>query len=216
MPAAGDLVFGDVHGCFTTVESALAELRYDPARDRLFSLGDTIDYGPRSGDALEWMQSRFTCTVRGNHEDMMRDWLVLGFSHVERGPGLARALGLGLVPVVGRARTTRHPRPATRLAYGHRSPPDRGNGAPPRRRPRRTDTRPRNAPPRPRHRVGHVVCADQRLGPHLRMDGNVGAPRPTLPCAVRRRRPSAGANPARQLSLQPVAVGAGEGGNDLV
>ena len=39
---------------------------------------------------------------------------------------------------------------------------------------------------------------------------------PTLPCAVRRRRPSAGANPARQLSLQPVAVGAGEGGNDLV
>ena len=73
-----DLVFGDIHGCFTTVESALAELRYDPARDRLFSLGDTIDYGPRSGDALEWMQSRFTCTVRGNHEDMMRDWLVLG------------------------------------------------------------------------------------------------------------------------------------------
>ena len=39
---------------------------------------------------------------------------------------------------------------------------------------------------------------------------------PTLPCAVRRRRPSAGANRARQLSLQPVAVGAGEGGNDLV
>ena len=41
-------------------------------------------------------------------------------------------------------------------------------------------------------------------------------PNPTSPCAVRRRRPSAGANPARQLSLQPVAVGAGEGGNDDV
>ena len=39
---------------------------------------------------------------------------------------------------------------------------------------------------------------------------------PTSPCAVRRRRPSAGGNPARQLSLQPVAVGAGEGGNDDV
>ena len=73
-----DLVFGDIHGCFATVESALAELRYDPARDRLFSLGDTIDYGPRSGDALEWMQSRFTCTVRGNHEDMMLDYLRIG------------------------------------------------------------------------------------------------------------------------------------------
>ena len=33
---------------------------------------------------------------------------------------------------------------------------------------------------------------------------------PSLPCAVPRRHSSAGANPARQLSLQPVAVGAGE------
>ena len=37
------------------------------------------------------------------------------------------------------------------------------------------------------------------------------------PVAVRRarRRLSAGANPARQLSLQPVAVGADDGGNDI-
>ena len=34
-------------------------------------------------------------------------------------------------------------------------------------------------------------------------------------CAVERHRPSAGANPARQLSLQPVAIGAGDGGNDM-
>ena len=34
-------------------------------------------------------------------------------------------------------------------------------------------------------------------------------------CAVERHRPSAGANPARQLSLQPVAIGAGDGGNDI-
>ena len=36
-----------------------------------------------------------------------------------------------------------------------------------------------------------------------------------LRCAVERHRPSAGANPARQLSLQPVAIGAGDGGNDM-
>ena len=35
-------------------------------------------------------------------------------------------------------------------------------------------------------------------------------------CAVQRRHSSAGANPARQLSLQPVAVGADDGGNDIV
>ena len=41
-------------------------------------------------------------------------------------------------------------------------------------------------------------------------------PSPSLPCAVRRRRSSAGANPVRQLSLQPVAVGADDGGNKIV
>ena len=37
------------------------------------------------------------------------------------------------------------------------------------------------------------------------------------PVVVRRERrhSSAGANPARQLSLQPVAVGADDGGNDI-
>ena len=34
-------------------------------------------------------------------------------------------------------------------------------------------------------------------------------------CAVERRRLLAGANPARQVSLQPVAIGAVEGGNDF-
>ena len=37
-----------------------------------------------------------------------------------------------------------------------------------------------------------------------------------LACAVERRHSSAGANPARQLSFQPVAVGADDGGNDIV
>ena len=37
----------------------------------------------------------------------------------------------------------------------------------------------------------------------------------TLVCAVQRRHSLAGANPARQLSLQPVAIGAGYGGNDM-
>ena len=73
-----DFVFGDIHGCFSTVEHALEALAYDPDRDRLVSLGDLIDYGPRSADALEWMKKRFALTVRGNHEDMMLDWCILG------------------------------------------------------------------------------------------------------------------------------------------
>ena len=36
-----------------------------------------------------------------------------------------------------------------------------------------------------------------------------------IQCAVTRCHSSAGANPAQQLSLQPVAVGADDGGNDI-
>ena len=43
-------------------------------------------------------------------------------------------------------------------------------------------------------------------------DPKAGAPAPDSTCAVERRRLLAGANLARQLSLQPVAIGAVEGG----
>ena len=46
---------------------------------------------------------------------------------------------------------------------------------------------------------------------HLLEDSELAA-RGGAPC---KRRLSAGANPARQLSLQPVAVGADDGGNDI-
>ena len=71
-------VFGDIHGCFATAEHALETLDYDPGRDRLFSLGDLIDHGTASEAALGWIRSRFTVVVRGNHEQMMLDWLWFG------------------------------------------------------------------------------------------------------------------------------------------
>ena len=69
-----DFVVGDVHGEYDTLEAMLAELEFQPGRDRLFALGDLIDRGPRSVDTLEWMeQSRITLSVRGNHEQMLLD-----------------------------------------------------------------------------------------------------------------------------------------------
>ena len=71
-----DLVIGDLHGHFDTLEHALAALAFDTARDRLFSVGDLIDRGPRSRDAIEWLTAgRFAGAVRGNHELMMVDAL---------------------------------------------------------------------------------------------------------------------------------------------
>ena len=65
-------MIGDLHGCFGTLEHALAELAFDSGRDRLFSVGDLIDRGPRSAETLAWLESgRITATVRGNHEQMM-------------------------------------------------------------------------------------------------------------------------------------------------
>ena len=66
-----DLVIGDLHGHFDTLEHALAELAFDPRGDRLFSVGDLIDRGPRSPDALEWIEEGRIAAVRGNHEQMM-------------------------------------------------------------------------------------------------------------------------------------------------
>ena len=70
-----DLVVGDVHGHFATLRHALSELEVGPA-DRLFSLGDLIDRGPDSFQALSWLEgkdpsARFDLVIRGNHEQLM-------------------------------------------------------------------------------------------------------------------------------------------------
>ena len=70
--AGRDFVVGDVHGEFETLEATLTHVEFQPGHDRLFALGDLVDRGPRSADALAWMESgRITLSVRGNHEQML-------------------------------------------------------------------------------------------------------------------------------------------------
>ena len=61
-PAAGgrDWIVGDVHGCFQTLRQALAAIDFEPGRDRLFSVGDLIDRGPHSNEALSCQGRRET------------------------------------------------------------------------------------------------------------------------------------------------------------
>ena len=67
-----DFVVGDMHGEFDTLEAMLARVGFLPGCDRLFALGDLIDRGPRSVDAVAWMESgRIALSVRGNHEQML-------------------------------------------------------------------------------------------------------------------------------------------------
>ena len=62
-----DFVVGDVHGEFPTLEALLAQIGFAPERDRLFALGALVDRGPRSTDALAWMETgRIALSVRGS------------------------------------------------------------------------------------------------------------------------------------------------------
>ena len=65
-----DFAVGDIHGCFTALERALADIGFDESRDRLFSVGDLVDRGPESNRVLEFTAKPWFHAVQGNHEDM--------------------------------------------------------------------------------------------------------------------------------------------------
>lgn len=70
-----DLIIGDIHGCFTKMGAALRAVGFNPeAGDRLFSVGDLVDRGPESIEALNFLTADFVHAVAGNHEDMAVRW----------------------------------------------------------------------------------------------------------------------------------------------
>ena len=72
-----DFVVGDVHGCFRTLERLLDDIAFEPDRDRLFSVGDLIDRGPHSLEAIEWlMERRIEAATMGNHENGLAGYLL--------------------------------------------------------------------------------------------------------------------------------------------
>lgn len=68
-----DWVVGDIHGCFTKLETELYTLGFDESKDRLFSVGDLVDRGPESEKCLEWLDKPWFHAVRGNHEQLLID-----------------------------------------------------------------------------------------------------------------------------------------------
>jgi len=74
-----DLAVGDIHGQFTRLKAALTEIGFDPGIDRLFSVGDLVDRGPESEEAIDWLEKPWFHAVMGNHEQMALDH-VSGYS----------------------------------------------------------------------------------------------------------------------------------------
>lgn len=64
-----DFAVGDIHGHFTRLQAALDVAGFDPAVDRLFSVGDLVDRGPECESAEEWLAKPWFHPVRGNHDD---------------------------------------------------------------------------------------------------------------------------------------------------
>lgn len=67
--AGRDFAVGDIHGHFTRLQAALDAIGFDPAADRLFSVGDLVDRGPECEDVIKWLNKQWFHPVRGNHDD---------------------------------------------------------------------------------------------------------------------------------------------------
>lgn len=72
-PRGRDFVVGDIHGMFRHLQALLDDLEFDPQSDRLFSVGDLVDRGPHSREALDWLEQPWFMACRGNHEQFVID-----------------------------------------------------------------------------------------------------------------------------------------------
>lgn len=70
-----DFVVGDIHGWLEPFKAELEAVGFDPAVDRVFSVGDLIDRGPDSEQCLRLVREPWFHAVRGNHEQILFDWL---------------------------------------------------------------------------------------------------------------------------------------------
>jgi bis(5'-nucleosyl)-tetraphosphatase (symmetrical) len=85
---------GDVHGYYATLRRLVDRLRFDPAGDRLWFVGDLVNRGPASLEVLRWVAGLGdgAVTVLGNH-DLHLLARALGIAEARRRDTLDSILG---------------------------------------------------------------------------------------------------------------------------
>lgn len=109
--AGRDFVVGDLHGHRALLERELEGLDFDPARDRVFSVGDLIDRGPDSLATLALIEQPWFHAVLGNHELMLLNYLGCYDSRRHSRKGFVSGSGEWVVDALAA-----HRRRVTRLA----------------------------------------------------------------------------------------------------
>lgn len=70
-----DFIVGDLHGCLDLFLAQLERVQFDPENDRMFCVGDLADRGPDSLGCLRLLREPWFFAVRGNHEQMLLDYI---------------------------------------------------------------------------------------------------------------------------------------------
>lgn len=66
-----DIVIGDIHGEMDAFWALMEKVNFSPLIDRVISVGDLIDRGPDSIEAIKLIDEPWFNPVRGNHEDFV-------------------------------------------------------------------------------------------------------------------------------------------------
>lgn len=98
------LVIGDIHGAYRALEQVLSRAKYDPASDRLISVGDLCDGWPDVSQVLDFFikcDGQVFCLM-GNHDKWTLKWMRSGIidpAHLHQG-GKATILSLEEAPPI--------------------------------------------------------------------------------------------------------------------